>query len=63
MNRKVAEDVAAASAAYAYNLLADISALPAPECYERLNALFLTAIQAYCEFEHGWAIPPMPSDN
>ncbi len=51
------------SAAYAYNLLAEISVLPAPECYERLNGLFLMAILAYCEFQHAWAIPPMPSDN
>ena len=63
MNQRHAEDVAAASAAYAFNVLPEISNLPATEFYRRLSELFLTAILAYCECQHSWAIPPMPSKN
>ncbi len=55
MNHQHAYDVAAVSAAYVYNILPAIAALPAAEAYLRLHDLFFNAILAYAEpgnFKH-----------
>lgn len=58
-----AEDVAAASAAYAWNLIADIAKLPPPEGFKRLYDLFHTALVAFVECQSGWGLGPEPSVN
>ena len=57
-----AGDVAAASAAYLFNLLPAIAALPASEAFWRLETHFLAAIAAYRDARAGWACPD-PSAN
>jgi hypothetical protein len=63
LNETHAEDVAAASAAYAMNLLAEIAKMPVPEGFERLYGLFYTAILAYTDCRSGWGVLPEPSEN
>jgi hypothetical protein len=63
LNETHAEDVAAASAVYAYKLLAEIAKLPMPEGFERLYDLFYTALQAYADCQNGWGLGPVPSEN
>ena len=62
-----AEDVAAASAAYLFNVLPGITALPAPEAFERLKLHFETAIMTYqrmaAEGAHACTRLPQPSQN
>lgn len=60
---ELADDVAAASAAYALNVLNDIIALPASEVYQRLYDLFRVAILAYTEGGAGWQGILEPSSN
>jgi hypothetical protein len=63
LNETNAEDVAAASAAYAYNQVAEIAKLPPPEGFHRLYDLFYTAILAYADCRNGWGLGPEPSKN
>jgi hypothetical protein len=63
LNETHAEDVAAASAAYTWNLLAGIVKLSPPEGFERLYYLFYTALQAYADWQIGWGSLPEPSKN
>jgi hypothetical protein len=65
MNQNHAYDVAAASAAYALDVLQEIAALPAGEAYLRLHDLFHTAILAYTNACQGWEAEriPEPSTN
>ncbi len=65
MNHQHAYDVAAASAAYAFNVLPQIIALPASDAFLRLHDLFHTAILAYTDPGHGWepVRVPEPSTN
>jgi hypothetical protein len=63
LNEAHAEDVAAASAAYALGLVEEIGQLPSPEALERLYDLFHTAILAYAECQNGWGLGPEPSVN
>ncbi|HEV3439905.1 MAG TPA: hypothetical protein VG122_21235 [Gemmata sp.] len=63
LNETHAEDVAAASAAYAWNLVEDIARLPPPEGFKRLYDLFHTALLAYAECQNGWGRGPPPSDS
>ncbi len=58
-----AYDVAAASAAYALDVLQEIAALPAGEAYLRLHDLFHTSILAYVDCQNGWRLVPEPSEN
>ena len=57
-----ADDVAAASAAFLFNLLPAIAALPAPEAFERLAGHFRANLTAYRDARAGWAAAD-PSDN
>ena len=57
MNPKLAADVAAASAAYLFDILPSILALPPPEAYERIKAVFAAASQAYEDGKDGWFEP------
>ena len=61
--RPLAKDVAAASAAYLFNILPEIMKLPAPEAYARLQAHIHTAILVYADGLNNWGFPPEPSDN
>jgi hypothetical protein len=63
LNETHAEDVAAASAAFAWNLVGDIARLPPTEGFQRLYDLFHTALLAYVECHNGWRPGPEPSDN
>ena len=63
LNETHAEDVSAASAAYALGLVAEIASLPSPESLERLYQLFYTALLAYAECQTGWGLGPEPSEN
>ncbi len=63
LNETHAEDVAASSAAYAWNLLEEISKLPPSEGFKRLYDLFHTAIQAYTECLHNWRLAQEPNRN
>ena len=58
----VVEDVSAATAAYVWNALPDIAALPAPEGFRRLKEIVETAFAAYADATGGWGVPP-PSRN
>lgn len=61
-DQKLIEDVAAASAAYLFNVLPEITKLPATEQYERLKLHFSTAFLAYQDAQAGW-VWPEPSLN
>ena len=63
LNETAADDVAAASAAYAFNLIVDIAQLPPPEGFRWLYDLFHTALVAYVECQNGWGLGPEPSRN
>ena len=63
MNHQLAEDVAAASAAYAFNVLQEIMALPAPEAYQRLFELFRVAILAFEDGQSSWFAAPGLSES
>jgi hypothetical protein len=63
LNETHAKDVAAASASYTWNLIAEIAKLSPPEGFQRLCDLFHTAILAYMECQNGWGFGPDPSDN
>jgi hypothetical protein len=63
LNETDAEDVAAASAAHAYNSISEIANLPPPEGFQRLYDLFYTALQAYADCQIGWGVLPEPSKN
>ncbi|HEV3440675.1 MAG TPA: hypothetical protein VG122_25190 [Gemmata sp.] len=63
LNETHAEDVSAASAAYALGLVEEIVKLPSPEALERLYELFYTALLAYAECQNGWGLGPEPSVN
>lgn len=65
-DRKLAEDVAAASASLLYNVvLPAIRDLPPSEQYDRLAEHIADAIGAYTEAARGWheARAPEPSIN
>ena len=57
------EDVAAASAAYLYNMLPRLVELPAKEVYRQLAAHFEAALCAYRDSLNNWTIPAEPSRN
>lgn len=59
---QLAGDVAAASAAYLFNVLPEILKLPASEQYERLRLHIEAAFLAYRDAQDGWVPPPF-SDN
>jgi hypothetical protein len=61
LDAQLADDVAAASAAYLFNVLPSIVALPPPEAFERLKGHFEAALAAYADGTDGWI--PEPSDN
>jgi hypothetical protein len=63
LNEPHAEDVAAASAAYAWNVIGEIAKLSPIEGFQRLYDLFHTAILAYVESQSGWGLGPEPSEN
>jgi hypothetical protein len=63
LNEIHAEDVAAASAAYVYNLLPELAKLSPPEGFRRLYDLFHTAIVAYVESQCNWGLRSEPSKN
>ena len=63
LNETHAEDIASCSAAYAWNLLGEISKLSPSEGFLRLYDLFHTAIQAYTECQHNWGLGQEPSKN
>jgi hypothetical protein len=63
LNEADAADVAAASAAFAWNLVAEIARLPPPEGFKRLYELFYTALLAYAECRSGWGRGLEPSEN
>jgi hypothetical protein len=63
LNETDAEDVSAASAAYALGLIEELAGLPSPEALSRLYDLFHTAILAYAECQTGWGLGPEPSKN
>jgi hypothetical protein len=63
LNETNAEDVAAASAAYAYNQIAEIAKLSPQEGFRRLYELFYTALHAYADCQNGWGLGPKPSKN
>jgi hypothetical protein len=56
------DDVAAASAAYLWNILPEIAKLPCVEGFERLAEHFRTAFLAYFDGRCGWGLPA-PSSN
>ncbi len=60
--KQLAEDVAAASAAYLVNVLPEIIKLPASQMFERLKTHFSTAFLAYSEGLENWGFPE-PSEN
>lgn len=65
MNRpdpELAQDVAAASAAYLLTMLPAIMRLPRDEAFERLTMHFEAAISAYLDGVRGWELPA-PSGN
>jgi hypothetical protein len=62
MNEQLANDVAAASAAYLIDCLPEILGLPAHEVIHRLELHIHTAIVAYLESTRNWDIPE-PSRN
>jgi hypothetical protein len=62
MNASLASDVAAASAAYLFNCLPELTKLPASECFQRLEAHIHTSIIAYLEGLRNWGVPE-PSKN
>lgn len=57
------EDVAAASAAYLFNMLPEIVKLAAPEAYAQLQTHIHSALIAYAESLNNWGFPPEPSVN
>lgn len=60
MSDDLADDCAAASAAYVLNcVLPTLAALPAPERFERLKSCFEACIAALLDGMRGWE----PSDN
>ncbi|MFO0847862.1 MAG: hypothetical protein U0871_04765 [Gemmataceae bacterium] len=59
---RLMEDVSAASAAYAVNLLPEIVRLAPSEAFERLRLMFEAALVAYTDRAAGWGLPE-PSDN
>jgi hypothetical protein len=63
LNETHAEDICAASAAFAWNVVTEIARLPPPEGFERLYDLFHTALLAYAECQNGWGLGPEPSEN
>jgi hypothetical protein len=60
-SRELIEDVSAASAAYLWNILPEITTLPDSEGFERLRDIFRTAFIAYFDAREEWI--PEPSDN
>jgi hypothetical protein len=63
--RRLIEDLAAASAAYLFNLLPGIVNLPASERFTRLAAHIEGAVVAYADAKQGWyeGRIPEPSVN
>jgi hypothetical protein len=57
-----AEDIAAAAAAYLWNVLPFIMKLSAPEAFDRLKTHFEVAITAYTKGTERWELP-VPSEN
>ena len=57
------EDLAAASAAYTYNVLPEIAKLPPPEGFRRLYDLVNAALQAYADSQRAWGLGTEPSKN
>jgi hypothetical protein len=63
---QLAEDVAAASAAYLFLALPELLQLPASELHARLTEQFQTAICACFEFAHDTDVAiklPMPAEG
>ena len=56
------DDIAAACAAYLYNVLPDILLLPPGRQFERLQVHFLACLAAR-ECRPGRTFPPRPGDN
>jgi hypothetical protein len=54
----LAEDVAAASAAYLWDVWPEIAKAPPEEAIRRLALHFGTAIRAYLEGLENWGFPP-----
>lgn len=57
-SEKLIDDVAAASAAYLWNVLPQIAKLPCVEGFERLEEHIRTAFIAYFDGLDGWMLSP-----